>query len=83
MQQPGFRHTSPYSPIKPKVVGYGGELVEGGLEVLGDLFGDHVRLGEASGVLQAFVPQPEEVEDDLVAFEYLLKRRVCFSPERN
>ena len=37
----------PSTRIRPKVVGYGGELVEGGPQILCDLLGD--QLGEGSG----------------------------------
>jgi hypothetical protein len=42
------------------------ELLQGRLEVVGDLLGQHVGLWEALGVLQALVPQPRQVEGKLV-----------------
>ncbi len=55
--------------VRAEVVGDSGKLIEGGLQILGDLFGDHIRFGEACGVLEALVPEPEKVKVDLVALD--------------
>ena len=52
-----------------------GELVEGGLQVLDDLGGDDVGIGEVGGVLEALVAQPEDVEVGLVALRSARRRR--------
>lgn len=51
--------------VRAEVVGDSGKLIEGGLQILGD----HIRLGEACGVLEALVPEPEKVKVDLVALD--------------
>ena len=43
------------------------DLLQGGAEVVRDLLSEDVGLGQARGVLQALVPEPEQVEADLVA----------------
>ena len=52
-----------------QVSGNLGELVEGGLEVLGYFKGDDVGVGQVGRVLQAVVFQPENVQIDFVTFE--------------
>ena len=48
------------------------ELLQGGAEVLGDLGGDDVGLGEAGGVFLAVVFQPEDIEAGLVASDQIV-----------
>ena len=57
---------------RPKVLGDGGELLEGGAQILDDAGGQHVGRGQRIGALQAFVAQPEEIEADLVALEQVV-----------
>lgn len=42
------------------------KLVERGLEVFGNLGGDHIRIRQISRILKAFVFQPEDIQVDLV-----------------
>ena len=45
------------------------KLVQGGLQILGNLGGDHVRIGEIGRILQALVLQPENIQADFVTFQ--------------
>ncbi len=53
-------------------LGQGGELSQGGFEVLDDLGCDHTGCRQVVGVLQALVAEPEDVEARLVAGDQLV-----------
>ena len=44
-----------------------GELGKGGLKILDDFLGDHVRRWKVSAVFEAFVFEPENIEVEFVA----------------
>ena len=46
-----------------------GELIQCGLQILGDFGGDHVWIGQIGGIFQAIVFQPEDIQTDFVAFD--------------
>ena len=64
--------TSVRALILPQLLHQPFELLEGGLEVLDDLPRQHVGLGEVFRVLEALVPQPEDVQVHLVPLEQLV-----------
>jgi len=43
------------------------KLLQRCLQVLDDLGGQHIRIGQVGRVFQRFIPQPKDVQVDLVA----------------
>ena len=62
----------------PQVLGDGAELLQRGLQIVHDLGGQHVRLGQVGRLLQRLVAQLENVEVDLVACCQLINVISCF-----
>jgi hypothetical protein len=50
-----------------QIIGDQPELLQGRFEIFNDFLSDHARLREIFGGFEAFVFEPEEVEDRLVA----------------
>ena len=50
----------------------GGELFQGGFEVVGDFLGDDFRGGQIGGFFQRIVFQPENVQVHLVALQQVV-----------
>ena len=49
-----------------------GKLIERSFQVFGNFGSNHIGVGQIGGVFQTFVPQPEDVQVHLVAFEQVL-----------